>query len=167
MNYFPCKTSLIPSPWINWSLASSRRFLPISPHYLQSLALTNWLFIFALTGILALFLWTLELLSYSSKHWNSSPIFINIGILFLSFQTLKFQPFFYTHWNSDPVLLILQLWSYPSKHWNSGPISMSIGVIIFSSQTLEFWSYFYTHWIANLILSNIAILILSFHTLEF
>ena len=56
LNTFPCKTSLIPSPWINWSLPSSRRFPPIPPHYLQSLALANWLFIFAITGILAQFL---------------------------------------------------------------------------------------------------------------
>ena len=55
------------------------------------------------TGMLALFLWALELWSYDSKEWNSRPFFINTGILTLSFQTLEFSYF-------------------PSKQWNSGPI---------------------------------------------
>ena len=34
---------------------------------------------------------TLEFLSYPSKHWNSTPVFINIRILILSFK--KFDAF--------------------------------------------------------------------------
>ena len=50
-----------------------------------------------------LFLYTLELLSYPSKHWNPGPI------IYL----------YYT----------LEFWPHPFKHWNSGPVFMIIGIL--------------------------------------
>ena len=83
--------------------------------------------------ILVLSLYTLEFLSYHSKHWNT--------YLILSLQTWKF-------------------WPHPSKHWNSRPVFINLVVIIFSFQTLEFWPYFYTFWLSDLIFQNTEILFL-------
>ena len=46
-----------------------------------------------------LFLYTLELLSYPSEHWNPGPI------IYL-YYTLEFWPHPFKHWNSGPVFII-------------------------------------------------------------
>ena len=55
-------------------------------------------------GILVLSFETLELLSYSSKLWNSGPIVIEIGIVIISFQTLELRLYAFKRWNSDLIL---------------------------------------------------------------
>ena len=105
----------------------------------------------------ALFLNTLEFLSYPSKQWDSGPILC----------TLAFWPYLYTHWNPNLILLsigilalfcyILEFGSHPYKHWTSSRIFINIGILTLFFQTLEFWPLFI----------NIGILIESIHTLEF
>ena len=124
--------------------------------------------------ILALSLYTLELLSYPSKRWDSDPIFIHIGILTSSFETKEFWPYLYTHLSSDLIvvklelwsyLLILVFWSYPlKKPWDSGPISLNIGIMMLSLRTLDFLPYFYRN--SDRILPNIGIRILTFQTIQ-
>ena len=91
----------------------------------------------------------------SFKHGNSELLLLNIGILALSVYTLEFWPFFI---NTGILILsihTLELWPYflLELHWNY-PLSF---------QTFEFWSYFVYHWNSDPILTNIGILILSFH----
>ena len=156
------------SPSKGWN--SSPLFIPIG--FLSHLLLPN-------SGILALFLLTLDFWSYPSKVWNFGPIFYicwisdlifpNNWILTLYFQTLVFWPYFYTDWFSDLILengeilalplCTLVFWCYHSKRFNSGPISISIGIIL-SFQTLEFQPCLNKHWNSDLILPNIAILAL-------
>ena len=124
--------------------------------------------------ILALSLYTLELLSYPSKRWDSDPIFIHIGILTSSFDTKEFWPYLYTHLSSDLIVLTLELWSYLlilvfwsyplKKPWDSGPISLNIGIMMLSLRTLDFLPYFYRN--SDRILSNIGIRILTFQTIQ-
>ena len=124
--------------------------------------------------ILALSLYTLELLSYPSKRWDSDPIFIYIGILTSSFDTKEFWPYLYTHLSSDLIVLTLELWSYLlilvfwsyplKKPWDSGPISLNIGIMMLSLRTLDFLPYFYRN--SDRILSNIGIRILTFQTIQ-
>ena len=124
--------------------------------------------------ILALSLYTLELLSYPSKRWDSDPIFIHIGILTSSFETKEFWPYLYTHLSSDLIVLKLELWSYLlilvlgsyplKKPWDSGPISLNIGIMMLSLRTLDFLPYFYRN--SDRILPNIGIRILTFQTMQ-
>ena len=124
--------------------------------------------------ILALSLYTLELLSYPSKRWDSDPIFIHIGILTSSFETKEFWPYLYTHLSSDLIVLTLELWSYLltlvfwsyplKKPWDSGPISLNIGIMMLSLRTLDFLPYFYRN--SDRILPNIGIRILTFQTMQ-
>ena len=124
--------------------------------------------------ILALSLYTLELLSYPSKRWDSDPIFIHIGILTSSFETKEFWPYLYTHLSSDLIVLTLELWSYLlilvfwsyplKKPWDSGPISLNIGIMMLSLRTLDFLPYFYRN--SDLILPNIGIRILTFQAIQ-
>ena len=106
-----------------------------------ALFLTDWNFHLILPNIWiqALFLQTLEFLSY--------PSIANV-ILALSFQTMEFWPIIYTRWF---------FLSHPSKHWDSGPIFMSVGIMIIWFQRMESYSFFI----------NTGILALSFQTLEF
>ena len=98
------------------------------------------------TWILAQFLYTLVVLSYPSKHWDTGPISTSIGIMILSW-----------------------------KRWNSGSIFILIGILILPLQIiLVFYPYFYRHRNSDLILPNIGIqnsiiviLAFFFQTLEF
>ena len=47
-------------------------------------------------------------LIYLSKHFNSSPIFIDIGILTSSFETLQLWPYFFK---------TLEFWPYFDMRW--------------------------------------------------
>ena len=126
--------------------------------------------------ILALSLYTLELLSYPSKRWDSDPIFIHIGILTSSFETKEFWPCLYTHYilSSDLIVLTLELWSYLltlvfwsyplKKPSDSGPISLNIGIMMLSLRTLDFLPHFYRN--SDRILPNIGIRILTFQTIQ-
>ena len=124
--------------------------------------------------ILALSLYTLELLSYPSKRWDSDPIFIHIGILTSSFETKEFWPYLYTHLSADLIVLTLELWSYLltlvfwsyplKKPWDSGPVSLNIGIMMLSLRTLDFLLYFYRN--SDLILPNIGKRILTFQTIQ-
>ena len=111
MNTFPCKSSLIPCPWINWSLASSRCFPPIPPHYLPSLGLINWLFIFAL-----MFFFCSLLPSSLSLFWTSSssappPLHIREICSLITFNTV----FEFSTWNhirkGEPIWLLPRLFT--------------------------------------------------------
>ena len=120
------------------------------------------------TGILALFLKTLEFLSY--------PFTANIVILALSFQTMEFCPDIYTHWFSDRILQnsgILALFLYtlaflpnPSKLCSSSPVFIHIEIFILFFQTLEFWPYFLDIgiWISSFQTFDLRILTLTFRT---
>ena len=151
--------------------------------------LTHWPYFFINIGILiflpniaflSLPLYTLEFLSYPSKHLNSA--------LFL--YTLEFWPHPSRQWNSYlilppwtfefcPIFINIGILIYPSKHCKSGPfsISISVGIMILLIQILEFWPCFYKHWNSHLIFPNtgilalflmhIGFLVLSFPTLEF
>ena len=104
--------------------------------------------------------WLLSVQSLKFYDYNRSTA--NIVILVLSLYTLEFLSYPSKHWNSY-LILSLQTWkfcSHPSKHWNSGPIFINMIVVIFSFQTLEFWPYFYTFWLSDLILKNFEILFL-------
>ena len=98
------------------------------------------------TWILAQFLYTLVVLSYPWKHWDTGPISTSIGIMILS-----------------------------RKRWNSGSIFILIGILILPLQIiLVFYPYFYRHRNSDLILPNIGIqnsiiviLAFFFQTLEF
>ena len=83
----------------------------------------------------------MELWSYASKEWNSSPIFINTGILTLSFQTLEFLYCPSKHFNFGPIFYTLRVWSHRSKHW----------------------PYLYAHWNSYLILPNVGIFLFFFY----
>ena len=84
-----------------------------------------------------LFLFTLELLSYPSKHWNPGPI------IYL-YYTLEFSPHPLKHWNFAPIVFY--------NHWNSGPILTNMGMFIFS--------FHWKHWNSGSILQNLGILVL-------
>ena len=69
---------------------------------------SNWNSYFILS------LQTFELWSYSSKHWNSGPIFIQIGMFQSSLETLDFCSYFYKKLEfvsspSTEIILILAL----------------------------------------------------------
>ena len=88
----------------------------------------------------------MELWSYASKEWYSSPLFINTWILTLSFQTLEFLYCRSKHLNFGPIFYTWKFWCHRSKHWNSGPIFINIGILALSSCTLEFLSYPSKRW---------------------
>ena len=105
---------------------------------------THWHFdlIIENIAILALSCYTLEFGSHPLKHWTSSLIFINIGILTISSKRWNSGLFFYKHWNSylihpqigisGPVFYGLEFSPHPSEHLNSGPILTNIRIIILS-----------------------------------
>ena len=145
-----------------------------------ALFFTVWNFHLILPNIwiLALFLQTLEFLSY--------PTIANIEILALSFQTMEFWPIIYT-----PCFLIssfktLGFWPYFYKHWNydfmipkNGILALffiNTGILTLSFQTSEFSYCPSKHWNSgpifytlhfDFILRNIGIIDLSFKPLEF
>ena len=136
------------------------------------------------TGILAVLLYALALLSYRSKRWNFGTTFIHIDLFILSFKTLGFLPFFCKHWNSYLILSILSLfnqtleffalflyllefWPHSSKYWNPGPLVVNTRILIlsFSCKHSSSGPNISKHRNSGPI--NIAILILSFQALKF
>ena len=109
MNTFPWKSSLIPRPWINWSLPSSRCFPPIPPHYLQSLALINWLFIFALMFVFCSLL--PSCLSILNIFFKCTSVHIREIYSLITFNTV----FEFTTWNhirkGEPISLLPRLFT--------------------------------------------------------
>ena len=98
---------------------------------------------------------------YTSKLWNSDPVFPNN--LILRILTFFFQ-------------LILELWPYSSKHWNCDLILPNIGILPLFLPNTGIVPFFFQYWNSNLILpntwimtifsNNIWILTLFFQTLE-
>ena len=151
---------------------------------------THWNFDLILrnNGILALSVYTLKFLSYRSKPWN-------LGLIFMHIYTLAFWPHPWKHCKHLPIILSFHCNSWnscpilPNINLNSAPIFIHIGILTSSFQTLQFWPYLYTHWSSyvivlnlwiwalflgtfthwhfDLILENIAVLVLSCYTLEF
>ena len=139
------------------------------------------------TWILAQFLYTLVVLSYPSKHWDTGPISTSIGIMILSWKRwnsgsifiligililplqiiLLFYPYFYRHRNSDLILpdigiqnsiIVILAFFFQTLEFLSHSFTANIEILAPSFETCEFWFFFFF---------NIAIPILSFQTLEF
>ena len=132
-----------------------------------ALFFTDWNFHLILPNIwiLALFLQTLELLSYPSianieilalpfQTMNFSPLFIHTGFLISSFRTLGFWPYFYKRWIYDLMI---------PKNGILTLFFINIGILTLSFQTLEFLYFRSKHWNSGPIFINIGIFILSFH----
>ena len=140
------------------------------------------------TWILAQFLYTLVVLSYPSKHWDTGPISTSIGIMILSWKRwTSGSIFMLTGILILPLQIILLFYPYFYRHRNSGLILPNIGIqnsiiviLAFFFQTLEVLSHSFTAnieilalsfekimWILICFFLNIAIPILSFQTLEF
>ena len=97
---------------------------------------------------------------------------ISICDIILSFQTWEFRASAFKHWNSGTICVHVGILALFHKHWNSHLIHTHFGIMALffthwnyplSFQTFEFWSYFVNHWNSDPILTNIGILILSFH----
>ena len=93
-------------------------------------------------AILALYCYTLEFGSHPLKHWTSSPIFYKHWNSYHILPNVEILAFFYKNWNSSlihpqigisgPIFYSLEFSPHPSEHLNSGPILTNIGILILS-----------------------------------
>ena len=127
-------------------------------------------------GILALFLYILEFLFFSSRSWYSIPISISIVILMLFFWTMEFWPQFYKDWNNNlilPNIRILALFLYTLEFWPNIEFwrcsykHLGILNLSFYCNHWNFGPHPSTHSNSGLIFTHSGIPILSFQTLEF
>ena len=143
------------------------------------------------TWILAQFLYTLVVLSYPSKHWDTGPISTSIGIMILSWKRwnsgsifiligililplqiiLVFYPYFYRHRNSDLVLpnigiqnsiIVILAFFFQTLEFLSHSFTANIEILAPSFEKCEFWFVFFKHRNSYLILPNTRILGLCF-----
>ena len=126
------------------------------------IVLNHWSYdvILANTGILALFLYTLEFLFYRFKQWNSGPNSLSIWILILPLQTMEFWPYciFIQIGILTSSFETLVFCCYSYEHWNS--------YLVLALQSLKFWPYFNRYLNSHLIHSPVGILVLFFYTFE-
>ena len=98
--------------------------------------------------ILALFVQTVEFLSYTSienieilalsfQTMQFGPLFIHIVLFIWSFKTLGFWPYFYKRWNSDLMI---------PKNGILALFFINTGILTLSFQTLEFLYFPSKHW---------------------
>ena len=143
------------------------------------------------TWILAQFLYTLVVLSYPSKHWDTGPISTSIGIMILSWKRwnsgsifiligililplqiiLVFYPYFYRHRNSDLILpnigiqnsiIVILAFFFQTLEFLSHSFTANIEILASSFEKCEFWFVFFKHRNSYLILPNTRILGLCF-----
>ena len=143
------------------------------------------------TWILAQFLYTLVVLSYPSKHWDTGPISTSIGIMILSWKRwnsgsifiligililplqiiLLFYPYFYRHRNSDLILpnigiknsiIVILAFFFQTLEFLSHSFTANIEILAPSFEKCEFWFVFFKHRNSYLILPNTRILGLCF-----
>ena len=146
------------------------------------------------TWILAQFLYTLVVLSYPSKHWDTGPISTSIGIMILSWKRwnsgsifiltgililplqiiLVFYPYFYRHRNSDLILpnigiqnsiIVILAFFFQTLEFLSHSFTANIEILAPSFEKCEFWFVFFKHRNSYLILPNTRILGLCFYIL--
>ena len=109
-------------------------------------------------------LWKVIIFISFSKHNNCglSFVFFNLDLYLLSFLDLKILPYPFKHCHFGPIFLTFDCLRYPSKHWNSDLILPNIRILTLFFHTLEFWYYPSKLCFFSLILSSTGIQVLSF-----